>query len=160
MVNIILGALSGYQKLNVAAYQALEAAEASAAKKIKFNLDDLDLSAGSIFSDSRTLNIGGDSKLDSLRNTCISIVQLGLETEGLIDLFMAEGPDAAAEVIRERGHPQYCDENHLTTWVKEIQIKNPATWDMNPKIATLQELENLLSYELIDHNALKANDNE
>ena len=55
----------------MAADQALEAAEASAAKKIKFNLDDLDLSAGSIFSDSRTLNIGGDSKLDSLRNTCI-----------------------------------------------------------------------------------------
>ena len=151
----------------MAADQALEAAEASAAKKIKFNLDDLDLSAGSIFSDSRTLNIGGDSKLDSLRNTCISIVQLGLETKGLIDLFMAEGPDAAAEVIRERGYPQYFKENmeyyhenHLTTWVKEIQIKNQATWDMNPKVATLQELENLLSYEPIDHNALKANDNE
>jgi len=149
----------------VAADQALEAAEASAAKKIKFNLDDLDLSAGSIFSDSRTLNIGGDSKLDSLRNTCISIVQLGLKTEGLIDLFMAEGPDAAAEVIRERGNPQYFEENmeyyhenHLTTWVEEIQ--NPATSDMNPKVATLQELENLLAYKPIDHNALKANDNE
>ena len=94
-------------------------------------------------------------------------LELGLETEGLIDLFMAEGPDAAAEVISERGHPQYFEENmeyyhenHLTTWVKEIQIKNPATWDVNPKVATLQELENLLSYEMIDHNALKANDNE
>ena len=58
------------------------------------------------------LNIGGDAKLDSLRATCDSIAQLGLDTVNLIDTYMLEGPSASQEVINERKHPNFADDNH------------------------------------------------
>ena len=135
-INVILGALSGYGKLDVAADKAIDAAEASVAKKVKFDLDDLDLSVGTIFSDPCVFNLSSNSRLDGLRNPCIAISQLGLKTDELINLLMCEGAGAVMEKIRERGHPQYFEENakfyldnHVTTWIKEFSATHPANWD-------------------------------
>lgn len=166
-VKIVIGALSGYGKIDVAADKAYDAAEESSAKRLKFNLDDLDLSVGSLLSNTYILDIGRDLRLDSLRNVCVTIAQLRLDTENLFELYMSEGPSAASELIRERSHPQfivenneYYLENHLTTWIEELQAQNPASWDMDPKVAALHELEGLLSYEPIEYNAIKVEDNE
>lgn len=166
-LNIILGALSGYGKLDVTADKAIDAAEASVAKKVKFDLDDLDLSVGTIFSDPCVFNMSSNSRLDRLRNTCIAISQLGLEADELIDLLMCEGAGAVMEKIRERWHLQYFEENskvyldnHVTTWIEEFSATYPANWDKDHTVAALQELKTLLSDEPIDYNALEADDND
>ena len=141
--------------------------EASAAKKIKVNLDDLDHAVGSYSQGVGMLNLGSDSKLESLRMTCVSITQLGLDVVNLIDLYMNEGHYAARDAIQERRNPCYQDENdayylenHLNTWIEEFQINNPTEWDQDPRVLVLEELEGILSYETIDQSALEADDNE
>ena len=74
--------------------------EVSASKKIRINLDDLDLAVGSFSQGAGILNLGSDSKLESLRMTCVSITQLGLDVVNLINLYMNEGHYAAREASR------------------------------------------------------------
>ena len=164
---IVLGAMSAYGEIDVAADRVVEEMEASAAKKIKVNLDDLDLAVGSYSQGVGMLNLGSDSKLESLRMTCVSITQLGLDVVNLIDLYMNEGHYAARDAIQERRNPCYQDENdayylenHLNTWIEEFQINNPTEWDQDPRVLVLEELEGILSYETIDQSALEADNNE
>ena len=165
--NIILGALSGYGKIDVAADRVIEALELSASKSLKISLDDLDLTIRSYLRGGHALNLGGDARLESLRVTCDSITQLGLNTVDLIDLYMTEGQYAAQEAIQERKQPDFQEENgayymenHLTTWVEEVQIKNPTNWELDLMVSVLEELGNLLNYEPIDQSALEADDND
>ena len=141
--------------------------EVSASKKIRINLDDLDLAVGSFSQGAGILNLGSDSKLESLRMTCVSITQLGLDVVNLINLYMNEGHYAAREAIQERRNPCYQEENdayylenHLNTWIEEYQMNNPTEWDQDPRVLVLEELEGILSYEPIDQSALEADDNE
>ena len=113
------------------------------------------------------LNLGSDSKLESLRMTCVSITQLGLDMVNLIDLYMNEGHYAARDAMQERRNPCYQDENdayylenHLNTWIEEFQIYNPTEWDQDPRVLVLEELKGMLSCETIDQSALEADDNE
>ena len=123
---IILGALSANGEIDVAADRVAEELEVSASKKIRINLDDLDLAVGSFSQGAGILNLGSDSKLESLRMTCVSITQLGLDVVNLIDLYMNEGHYAAREAIQERRNPCYQEENdayylenHLNTRIEE-----------------------------------------
>ena len=141
--------------------------EVSASKKIRINLDDLDLAVGSFSQGAGILNLGSDSKLESLRMTCVSITQLGLDVVNLIDLYMNEGHYAAREAIQERRNPCYQEENdayylenHLNTWIEEYQMNNPTEWDQDPRVLVLEELEGILSYEPIDQSALEADNKE
>ena len=141
--------------------------DVSAAKRVRINLDDLDLAVGSFSQGAGILNLGSDSKLESLRMTCVSIVQLGLDVVNLIDLYMNEGQYAAREAIQERHNPCYQEENdayylenHLNMWIEEFQINNPAEWDQDPRVMVLEELEGILCYEPIDQSELEADDNE
>ena len=164
---IILRALSANGEIDVAADRVAEELEVSASKKIRINLDDLDLAVGSFSQGAGILNLGSDSKLESLRMTCVSITQLGLDVVNLIDLYMNEGHYAAREAIQERRNPCYQEENdayylenHLNTWIEEYQMNNPTEWDQDPRVLVLEELEGILCYEPIDQSALEADDNE
>ena len=164
---IILGALSGYGEVDIAADRLIEEWEISAAKRVRVSLDDLDLSVGSFFRGPGTLNLGSEAKLESLRATCVSITQHGLDTVDLIDLYMNEGPHAVRESIQERRNPCYHEENdayylqnHLNTWVEEFQMTHPAEWDQDPRVLVLEELESILGYESVDQGSLEVDDNE
>ena len=102
--------MSAYGEKDVAD-RVVEEMEASASKKIKVNLDDLDLAVGSYSQGAGMLNRGSNSKLESLRMTCVSITQLGLDMVNLIDLYMNEGHYAARDAMQERRNPCYQDEN-------------------------------------------------
>ena len=163
---IVLGAMSAYGEKDVSD-RVVEEMKASASKKIKVNLDDLDLAVGSYSQGAGMLNLGSDSKLESLRMTCMSIIQLGLDMVNLVDLYMNEGHYAARDVMQERRNPCYQDENdayylenHLNTWIEEFQINNPTEWDQDPRVLVLEELEGMLSCETIDQSALEADNNE
>ena len=166
-VEIVLGAMAAYGEVDVVADRVIEEMSVPSAKRARVSLDDLDLAVGSVNQGARVLNLGSDSKLESLRIACIAITQLGLDVENLIDLYMNEGHNAAKEAIQERRNPCYQKENeayylenHLNTWVEIFHINNPEDWDTDSKVLVLEELEGILSYEPIDQDALEAEDNE